>query len=94
MYINIVTKEYPRHDGDMELLGWSVGESLPEKWSKVQEVPPPEITSGQVVREGLPILINNVWTQQWETHVLTEEELSWIETNKQKAFSEHETPAP
>lgn len=83
-YLNTETKEYPRHQGDLELLGWSVGEPLPEYWVEVEEVSAPETSEGEVTVELEPKLVDGIWIQQWEVHVLTDEELLAIENAKPK----------
>jgi hypothetical protein len=83
-YLNTKTNEYPRHSGDLELLGWSSGESLPEDWAEVQETIAPEINEGQTAKELAPALIEGIWTQQWEVHTLTAEELAFDESQKPK----------
>lgn len=83
-YLNTDTKEYPRHQGDLELLGWSVGEPLPENWVEVQEVAAPETLEGEIAIELAPKLVDETWIQQWKVHTFTEEELAIIENQKLK----------
>mgnify|MGYP006280375461 CR=1 FL=1 len=83
-YLNINTKEYPRHDGDLELLGWSIDNPLPENWVQVEEVVSPEVSEGEVALELEPKLIDGSWVQQWEIHTLTAEEIAIMDAEKPK----------
>lgn len=76
LYLNINTKEYPRYQGDLELLGWSVGEPLPEGWVTVVETDIPLIASDETFAETEPQIVDGVWTRQWAVRKLTEEELA------------------
>jgi len=77
IYLNTETNEYPRHDGDLELLGWSVGEPLPENWVVVEYTEPPEIDEETTYWEVPPTLVNGVWKITYATRALTEKELLW-----------------
>lgn len=79
IYIN-PNNEYPRHIGDILLAHPDYdGVNLPEGWKPVQPTEPPVPTEiNQVAREITPALIDGVWQQQWELHILTEEELAAI----------------
>lgn len=77
-YLNIETNEYPRHDGDLELLGWTPGESLPEHWVEVVESPMPTPGENQVIFEIEPAQVDGIWTMQWETRPMTQSELEEI----------------
>ena len=74
-YFNIETNEYPRHIGDLQLLGWSVGLPLPSGWVEVEDTVPPSISSTQVCYETLPVNISGTWKRNWEVREATEEEL-------------------
>jgi hypothetical protein len=75
-YLNTETNEYPRHDGDLELLGWTLGEPLPEPWVEVEHVPSPEVSESENYSEGAPVHLNGVWKRNWVVRDLTEEELT------------------
>jgi hypothetical protein len=76
MYLNIITGEYPRYDGDLELLGWNVGEPLPEYWVPVEYVEPLQVTATQVVEEIHPIQnAEGSWITAWSIRELNEQEL-------------------
>jgi hypothetical protein len=74
IYLNVNTKEYPRHDGDLELLGWQIGQPLPEGWVEVVG-DFPTLEAGEDCSEIEPKEINGVWTRQWSIVQITEEEL-------------------
>jgi len=78
-FFNTVTNEYPRYQGDLELLGWQLGQPLPENWVEVVYTDMPEITENKKVYEILPQNIDGIWTQSWQVDDLTAEE---IEQNK------------
>lgn len=73
-YYNIKTNEYPRHDGDLELLGWQFGSNLPEHWVEVEDSAYPEISSTQVCEEGTPVQIDGVWKRNWILRDVSPEE--------------------
>jgi hypothetical protein len=81
IYLNTETNEYPRHDGDLELLGWSLGEPLPTNWVEVQSVPQPETSDEQTAYEAAPAEIDGVWTMVWVVRDLTEAEKRTIALN-------------
>jgi hypothetical protein len=81
-YLNVVTGEFPRFDGDLELLGWTVGQELPENWVKVIQDPMPEITDGQTYEVNKPKLIEGVWKVTWNVRNLTQKEIESISNNK------------
>lgn len=66
IYLNTVTKEYPRFIGDLYLLGYKSGQPLPENWVEVQETLAPTFGENESVRQLEPKLIDGVWKQQWE----------------------------
>jgi hypothetical protein len=76
LYLNINTKEYPRYNGDLELLGWSVGEPLPEGWVTVVETHIPSVANDEAFTEAEPQEVDGVWTRIWSIRKLTEEELA------------------
>jgi hypothetical protein len=77
IYYNTVTNEYPRYQGDLELLGWKVGEPLPENWVEVVFVDMPQLLENQTVEQLLPAQdAEGVWHMQWsEPWLLTQEEV-------------------
>jgi hypothetical protein len=76
LYLNINTKEYPRYNGDLELLGWSEGNPLPEGWVQVVETDIPTFENDETFNEAEPQEVNGVWMRTWNVRKLTEEELA------------------
>ena len=74
-YFNTITKEYPRHVGDLQLLGWQENTELPEGWVEVTETQTPLITPEQTYDMIEPKLVNNIWTAQFIVRDRTEEEI-------------------
>jgi hypothetical protein len=74
IYLNTQTQEYPRFIGDLQLLGWVVGEPLPENWVEVTSINPPTITNNQIATEEFPVNIDGTWSMSWVVRELTEEE--------------------
>lgn len=83
VYLNVETNEYPRHDGDLELLGWKVGDPLPENWVEVSIDPIPEVDENQTYQLQEPQLIDGQWRATWSVRAITDEERTIIESNKQ-----------
>lgn len=81
-YLNTLTMEYPRHIGDLYLIGYKDGEDLPEGWVEVVDTELPSFNENEKVVEIAPALIDNVWTQQWQVVNLTEEDIAAIERQK------------
>ena len=75
IYYNTETNEYPRHDGDLELLGWSVGTPLPENWVDIYQTDPPAVLENEIAYEVLPQLIGGNWIQQWAVRDMSPEEI-------------------
>jgi hypothetical protein len=75
-YLNLETGEYPRHIGDLYLLGYKDEEELPEGWVQVVPTENPAPGVDQKAIEVAPKLINGIWTQQWEVVDLTTEEIA------------------
>lgn len=75
MFYNTSTKEYPRYQGDLELLGWKEGEPLPENWVEVEVVEMPEHLPMEVAYEDEPIQIDGIWKQNWKVRDLTQDEI-------------------
>ena len=72
IFINTDTMEYPRYEGD-------ISNEPNANWAEVERTNMPEYAVGQAPYELTPILVDNVWTQQWAVRDLTTEE---IENNK------------
>lgn len=85
LYIHAITKEYPRHAGDLEALGWSVGTSLPENWEEVEPTEAPILQEHEVCFEVTPVKENGVWKMQWEKKALTTQEILDLEVIQTKA---------
>jgi hypothetical protein len=75
LYLNTETNEYPRHDGDLELLGWTLADPLPEKWVVVEYTNPPIVDVNTTYQQEFPTLADGVWRVSWATRPLTEYEL-------------------
>jgi hypothetical protein len=75
IYLNTITNEYPRYIGDLYLIGYEDGQTLPDGWVEVIETIAPDIQDGKINYEETPIEIDGVWTQQWATRDLTQEEI-------------------
>ena len=68
LFINTDTMEYPRYEGD-------IANETNSNWAEVERTTMPEYADGQAPYELTPILVNNVWTQQWAVRDLTPEEI-------------------
>lgn len=75
IYYNTETNEYPRHDGDLELLGWSTGAPLPAGWAIVHPTAPPAVSGDEIAYEVLPQLVDSQWLQSWDTREMTLKEI-------------------
>jgi len=75
IYYNTETNEYPRHDGDLELLGWSLATPLPENWVEVHSADPPAVLENEIAYEVLPQLVSESWIQQWDVRGMSPEEI-------------------
>lgn len=76
LFLNTKTNEYPRYQGDLELLGWIYGEPLPTDWVEVVSVEPPiEVPKNSKVVEQTPIEIEGGWTQVFKIEPMTAEEI-------------------
>lgn len=85
MFINKITKEYPRFIGDLQLLYPDATlDNVPDDWALVEESPMPEYQSGKGIFEAEPQQINSVWKQQWLVRDLTAEEIAKIEAHNLK----------
>ena len=79
-YLNTVTQEYPRHQGDLILLGWQIGEPLPKNWVEVQDSEPPSFEPGQTYYESFPLEVNGVWIRQWKIRALNQSEIDYAKS--------------
>ena len=85
MFINKITKEYPRFIGDLQLLYPDATlDNLPNEWVLVEKTPRPENQDGKAIYESTPEEINGVWKQQWEIRNLTDEEVARIDEHNLK----------
>jgi hypothetical protein len=75
LYLNIETNEYPRYTGDLELLGWKLGEDLPSNWVQVIQEPTPTVEEDETYFLEFPQLIDGIWKAVWTIRKLTPEEL-------------------
>lgn len=75
IYLNTITNEYPRHDGDLELLGWIPNNELPEGWVEVYQDDKPIPGIDQIAEIQPPILIDGVWKTTWSIRDMTNDEL-------------------
>jgi hypothetical protein len=74
-YLNTLTNEYPRHDGDLELLGWVPGEPLLSYWVEVEYVKPPTLLPGQTYEQIPPAQDpDGIWRMKWAVRDLTADE--------------------
>jgi hypothetical protein len=79
MFINKITKEYPRFIGDLQLLHPDATlDNLPNDWVLVEVTPRPENQDGKAIYESTPQEINGAWKQQWVIRDLTAEEIARI----------------
>jgi hypothetical protein len=68
---------YPRFIGDINIQhpNWNAGDSLPEGWTQVEEVTPPQPQENEVLEEQFPELIDGIYKQKWALRTKTEQEL-------------------
>jgi hypothetical protein len=89
IYLNTKTQEYPRYDGDLENLGWSLGQPLPENWVEVAYTDPPTVDTNTTYEIQFPQLINGIWTITWITRPLTANEIVRRDTPMPKDGKEY-----
>jgi hypothetical protein len=78
LFINEKTNEYPRFQGDIELLGWTLGSPLPKNWAEVQEAAyPKNVPADSKVVELAPELVAGKWVQKFEIQPLSAQELAF-----------------
>lgn len=82
-YLNTETGEYPRHIGDLHLLGYKDGEDLPEGWVVVTPTQMPEVEDNQIAKEKAPQSIDGQWFQSWEIVTFTPEEIAEMQERRQ-----------
>jgi hypothetical protein len=82
-YFNTITKEYPRHVGDLQLLGWQENTELPEGWVEVTDDQTPVITPEQTYEMIEPKLVDNIWIAQFLIRNRTQAEI-----DRQKALTQ------
>ena len=77
-YLNPITGEFPRHDGDIQLIqpDWTPEQLLPEPWVEVIWQDPPTTNETQIALVAPPAQVDGVWTRQWAIHTYTAEELA------------------
>lgn len=76
LFFNTVTKEYPRHIADLELLGWKQGESLPENWVQVEYTEPPLLQENEAIQELEPKNVDGIYYQNLIVRPMTEKEIA------------------
>jgi hypothetical protein len=82
IYLNTNTGEYPRHQGDLELLGWVAGEPLPADWVEIKYVEPPICGIDEIVEQAAPTLVNDEWKMTWQARILTADEKAYRDAPK------------
>lgn len=75
IYYNTATGEYPRHIGDLQLLGWSKGTPLPENWVRIRPTEPPTVGNNEVAYEAPLQQVDGEWIRQWAVREMTAEEI-------------------
>lgn len=67
-YIKLISMEYPRHIGDIEL-------DPDSEYAHVEWVDMPEYDANtQICYEGIPVEVNGVWYMNWLIRDATQEE--------------------
>lgn len=74
VFINIVTMEYPRYPGDIQIIypEWNTGQPLPEGWKEVIEITQPTPSEGKYIVESFPESVDGIWYQKWIEAEITE----------------------
>lgn len=91
-YIKLSTLEYPRHEGDIrlehpEITQDQTGDSFPcpSTHALVTWVNPPEIDeNAQFAYQTAPIEENGEWKMVWAVRNLSQEEIDYLQTIKNK----------
>lgn len=77
LFLNTQTGEYPRHIGDLEILGWKQGEPLPENWVEVDYAESlPNVGENELYYEIEPVLENGRYKQTFAIRPMTEDEIA------------------
>lgn len=76
LFYNTETQEYPRYQGDLQLLGWEIGNPLPENWVEVENNDPVYNPKTQTFTESLPELIEGKYIRKYQVRDLTPEEIA------------------
>lgn len=81
--------EYPRYAGDIQVENpsWEFGQALPAGWESVAETEQPVASSGVIVKESLPALVDGQWVQSWETVQLTQAEIDGLASRSEEIAS-------
>lgn len=75
LFYNTETQEYPRYQGDLQLLGWEIGNPLPENWVEVENNDPVYNPKTQTFTESLPELTDGKYIRKYQVRDLTPEEI-------------------
>jgi hypothetical protein len=75
LFYNTKTQEYPRYVGDLQLLGWNIGEPLPENWVEVENNSPAIDVATQTFTEELPELVDGRYVRKYQVRNFLPEEL-------------------
>jgi hypothetical protein len=97
-YINVKTKEYPLHTGDIQLVDSEVffektGECSNTTFSLIVESPFPNLELDEVAYELPPEEVNGTWTQIWGVRKMATEELAKVAKNYERVSTEIEVPS-
>lgn len=79
-YFNTVTKEYPRHIGDLQLIYGNIDESqIPEEWVSVELDAEPEIGKYQYLEAKEPEHSGTQWIQGWIVRDMNAEQRAHVD---------------
>lgn len=86
IFYNIETGEYPRHEGDLKIVGWVENTTLPENWVAVENTEMPKVDSTKKVIEGMPEQYEpGKYKQKWIIEDLSyDERVSLLKYKKEK----------
>lgn len=88
IFYNTETKEFPRHFGDLALLGWEDGMDLPENWVEVAIDPQPELLINQKAIIQMPKLIKGTWVASWKIEQRSQNEIDEMGAYKPKDLTD------